>query len=200
MPKKLRNYPIYVAPDIKGYLDSSGQPIVFDERTQRNLDPNDIDDKITIYERQVKEWFLNRASRFLRGNKNGFIVLMLSISYIEGVEQYRQGTDSNRNSRNFFTRGLRRIFGLANVTNTELDDFYIQVRCGLFHNGMTQSKVIINRNYNDPIDFSEADTIKINQKEFLRIIRIDFKEYLRDLREPNNIQLRNNFNAMYSNF
>ncbi len=80
MPKQLRNYPIYIAPEIRGFIDNNGRPVVFDERTNRNLDPNNIDDKILIYERQVKDWFLNRASKLICGNKNGFIVLMISIT------------------------------------------------------------------------------------------------------------------------
>jgi len=107
MPKQLRNYPIYIAPQIRGYLKSNGEPVVFDERTNQNLDPNNIDEKIIIYERQVKEWFLNRASKFLRGKNNGFIVLMITISYIEDVQQYLNGQSSHGNSNRFFQEGMR---------------------------------------------------------------------------------------------
>jgi len=166
MPKQLRNYPIYIAPQIRGYKDEMGQPIVFDEKTQTNLNPNNIDDKIIIYERQVKGWFINRAFRLLRSKNNGFIVLMISISYIEGVQQYINGRTSHNNSNISFQTGLRRIFGL-NEPNHVLGDFYSQVRCGLFHSGMTQNKVIISNEYLQVIDFSEANTIKINPKLFL---------------------------------
>lgn len=199
MPKRLRSYQIYIAPQILGYLDTSGQPIVYDEKTEQSLDPNNINDKIIIYERQVKEWFLNRASRFLRGDKNGFIILMLLISYIEGVEQYRRGNQSIGNSGSYFKIGLQRIFDLHHVNGDKLDQFYHQVRCGLFHTGMTRHQVIISRNYTDPIDFSESDTIKINPKQFLEKIRIDFNNYIKELRDSTNEILRNNFNIMYSN-
>ena len=198
MPKKLREYSIYIAPQIRGYLDD-GRPIVFDEKTRLNLNPNNINDKITIYERQVKEWFLNRASKLLQGDKNGFIILMVSISYIEGVEQYRQGNNSNNNSRNYFEIGLRRIFDLSeiDISDDKLNDFYSNVRCGLFHDGMTRSEVIINRENSEPIDFSELNTIKINPKEFLKKIRLDFNEYLKELRGSENSELKSNFDYMY---
>jgi len=198
MPKQLRDYPIYIAPQIRGYKDRNGQPIVFDERTNRNLDPNNIDDKIVIYERQVKDWFLNRASKLVNGNKNGFIVLMISISYIEGVQQYMNGQTSHNNSARFFREGIRRIFQLNEQDNV-LNDFYSQVRCGLFHSGMTQNKVIISREYEQVIDFSEYNTIKINPKLFLREIRLDFNRYVRLLKNTNNNEERNRFSQMFSN-
>lgn len=199
MSKQLRNHSIYIAPQIVGYIDETGQPIVFDEKTNQHLDPNNIDDKITIYERQVKEWFLNRASRFLNRDKNGFIVLMISVSYIEGVQQYINGrTSQGGDSNNFFQQGLRRIFNL-NESNPVLSDFYKQVRCGLFHSGMTQNKVIISKTYSIAIDFSETDTIKINPILFLRAIRDDFNQFIAKLRNPiNNIE-RNKFDNMFSN-
>lgn len=204
MSKQLRNYPIYIAPNISGVIDNTGRPIVFDEKTRQNLDPNNINDKITIYERQVKGWFLNRASRFLRGDKNGFIILMLTISYIEGVEQYMRGESSEATchqrgrSKEFFREGLRRIFNL-NESDAILNDFYSQVRCGLFHSGMTQHKVIISKTYDNPIDFSETDAIKINPKMFLRAVRWDFNDYIFRLRNPRNTDDRERFNRMFSN-
>jgi len=199
MAKQLRNYPIYIAPNIIGYYDNNGQAIVIDERSNRNLNPNYIEDKIIIYERQVKEWFLNRASELLQGENNGFIILMIAISYIEGVEQYRQGNHSRGNSRNYFTNGLRRIFNLQIINNDELNALYSQVRCGLFHTGMTQSKVVISQEYMQPIDFQEPNTIKINPEIFLNIIRLDFNDYINDLKLLANVTLRDNFNNMFSN-
>jgi len=198
MPKQLRDYPIYIAPQIRGYKDSTGQPIVFDERTNRSLNPNNIGDKVIIYERQVREWFLNRASTLVRDNKNGFIVLMISISYIEGVQQYINGQTSYNNSTGVFREAMRRIFQL-NKSDEVLNDFYVQVRCGLFHTGMTRNKVIISRDYEQIIDFSEYNTIKINPKLFLKVVKNDFNRYIKLLKNLNNNLERNNFDSMFSN-
>ena len=198
MPKQLRNYPIYIAPQIRGQINPDGNPIVFDEKNNTNLDPNNINDKITIYERQVNEWFLNRASALLKKEDNGFIVLMIAISYIEGVEEYRQGQVSNHQSKEFFRSGMRRIYGL-NVEDVTLNDFYDQVRCGLFHSGMTRHKVIINNTFENIIDFTEHNAIKINPKKFLKKIQEDFDGYILTLREQNNNTERNRFNTMFTN-
>mgnify|MGYP000326075518 CR=1 FL=1 len=54
MPKRLRSFPLYIAPEIKGRIGDNGEPKVLDEKTGQELDPTNIDHKIIIYERQVK--------------------------------------------------------------------------------------------------------------------------------------------------
>lgn len=83
-----RNEDIYLAVEILGkYQD--GNPVAIDQRSGETLDPRNIDHKIKIYEREVKEWFLNIASGLIASNgfNNGFIVLMICMAYFEGVEQ-----------------------------------------------------------------------------------------------------------------
>ena len=197
MPKKLREYPIYIAPEIQGVL-INGTPDVDDERTKSKLYVNNIDDKITIYERQVKEWFLKRASRISSSDKNGFVILMIAISYIEGVEQYRIGKSSNGCSKKYFRNGLRRIFDLDSIPDERLNDFYSQARCGLFHNGMTGGQIIINQDFPKAINFSELEIIiKINPKKFLKQIQLDFDKYLKELKKSGDNDLKTNFNTMY---
>jgi hypothetical protein len=197
MPKMLRHYPIYLAPKIRGVIKTNGNAEIYDEKMDEYLDPNSIDDKIKIYERQVKVWFLDCASKLLREENNGFIVLMIATSYIEGVQQYINGETSRRNSMNFFKQGLVRIFSLS-VADQRLNDFYTEVRCGLFHNGMSGRQVIISDEFQQPIDFTEARTIKINPKFFLDELQKDFTNYISKLKEELNSTERNNFNRMFS--
>ena len=175
---------LYVAPHIRGKLEDNGTPLVVDELKNKNLDANNIDDKITIYERQVKGWFLNHATLLKNEEFTGFIILMLGISYIEGVEQYREGQSSHNGSRRFFKNGIKRIFNLNNVPEYKLNSFYDHARCGLFHTGMTGDKVIINSTFKEIIDFSNDDMIKINQKKFTNKIIKDFNDYIKDLKNP----------------
>ena len=79
----------------------------------------------------------------------------------------------------------------------DLNELYREARCGLFHTGMVQGKVIINYNFPDPINFPDPDTIKVNPKILLEDIINDFNQYLDALRtDP---QSRMNFNSMFSN-
>lgn len=196
MSKKLRREPIYIAPEIIGWLDENYNPVVKDERKNRQLDPRNIDDKIIIYERQVKDWFLKPATRYLRGRNNGFIVLMICLSYLEGVEQYKRGQTSNNRSREFFTSSINRLYPNVHSQN-DLNDFYREARCGLFHNGMVRGKIIINYSFEHPIHFDNPRTIKVNPKMLLNDIKNDFKQYIELLKSDN--QSRTNFDNLYSN-
>lgn len=198
MPKRIRHsFPIFIAPEITGFYNEN-TPTAFDEKNLINLNPNDINDKIYIYERQVKEWFLNRASSIISGKNNGFIILMICLAYFEGVEQYRSGSQSNGHSSEFFKRSIRRIYE-NRFTGIQLNDLYSEARCGLFHNGMVSGKILIDLNYGLSIEMPDSETIRINPKLLIKDIKLDFKNYIRDLRNIANITLRANFDLMFSN-
>jgi len=197
MPKKLRREPITIAPDMVGWLDNNGNPIILDHRNNQPIEPYDVDAKIRIYERQVKEWFLLPAKNLIRyNNKNkGFIVLMICLSYLEGVEQYRSGRSSNRHSRAFFISAMNRLY--PNMFNDfQLSDFYTEARCGLFHNGMVGGRIIINNRYNQDIEF-DGDEIRISPSKLLKDVINDFDQYLLSL--ANDQTSRDNFDRMYTN-
>lgn len=198
MPKRLRDEPIYLASEILGDHDNYCNVVILDERTGTKLNPDDIDDKIIIYQRQVEEWFLNCAISLCHRKNNNFVVVMIATSYIEGVEQYRNGRLSNDQSRQCFSNGVRRIFGMKNVSNGQLNMLYKHLRCGLFHNGMSGDAVVLSRNFNSALSFSIRGTIDINPKLFLNAVVQDFNQYIIDLRNQNNTELRDNFDAMFS--
>lgn len=199
MAKRIRrDFPIYIAPDITGFYDSMGIAHAWDEKTGNALDPNNIDDKIYIYESQVKRWFLNKATSLAKGKNNGFLVLMICFSYIEGVEQYIQGSRSNKRSKEFFRDSMNRIYP-GKFLDSDLDVLYSEARCGLFHNGMVRGKILINLEYEDPISIPNADTIMINPNKFLNNIKRDFDNYIAILKKSINCEQRRNFNDMFSN-
>lgn len=197
MSKKLRyQEPIKIAPDIVGWLDEKYEPIVLDERFKTNLNPKDVSDKILIYERQVKDWFLNPAENLISQKNNGFIVLMICMSYLEGVEQYRRGESSDGQSKVFFVSALHRIYP-NQFSDVDLRSLYSEARCGLFHSGMVKGKIIINYTFQESIAFQGTMDIRINPKKLLADIKIDFENFLAELK--GNEKSRNIFNGMYSN-
>lgn len=196
MSKRLRKEPIYIAPGIFGWLDVNYIPHVLDEVSNENLDPFNIDHKIIIYERQVKEWFLNPAKTLSTQKNKGFIVLMVCLSYLEGVEQYRQGLSSERQSSAFFVSSLQRIYP-NRFTDIQLRSLYKQARCGLFHNGMVQGKVIINNSFRHSLEFISDVDIKISPSKLVRDIENDFNAYLNELRIDQ--QSRHRFHQLYTN-
>lgn len=193
MAKQLRpGEEVYIAPGIIGKKDEH-KLVIKVESSDERFDPQKIEDKITIFESQVNGWFLIPAYDLLQKQNCGFVILMVATAYIEEVEQYRRGKSSNRKSKKFFDFGIKRIFGI----DRRKSDFYHELRCGLFHNGMTGPGIRISTSYYEPITFADGGVININQKMFLEKVKLDFANYLEDLRNPEKTKLRDNFNKMY---
>lgn len=196
MTKKLRREPISIAPDIVGLLDENDNPIARDRRNNIDLDPRNPDHKITIYERQVQDWFLAPATRYAKEDESGFIVLMICMSYLEGVEQYKKGQSSRNDSATFFKSAVESLYP-DKYSPHDLDNLYSEARCGLFHDGMVRGMIIINNSFNEPIEFENSSTIKINPKQLLEDIKNDFQQYISQLRSDP--ECRAKFDGMYSN-
>jgi len=186
---------IHIAPGITGKREC-GELFIIDDSTGKQLFPEDnIEDKIKIFERQVNGWFLDKASALLGEEDNGFAILMIATSYIEGIEQYRRGESSNNQSTTFFKEGIKRIFGIN--SDVRLTNLHKELRCGLFHSGMTGPYIRIDSGYSEAVVFSGNNIIKINQRKFLEKVREDFGQYLTDLKDEGKTELRDNFNKMY---
>lgn len=205
MSKKIRDYmDLYIAKDILGKSES-GEKIAIDEyNDNKKLDPILLDNKILIYERQVNGWFLNCAKKLNdESEDNDFVVLMICMSYIEGVIQYKRGKSSDGKSREMFIKSIKNIYPNINFTNDDLKRLYSQSRCGLFHNGMVSSDIILKNDFQKAIEInnvtiSGSDDIKINPKMLLADIINHFNQYILELKNYNNLDLRNNFDTMYS--
>lgn len=198
MPKLLRNEPIFLASGIQGFRDETGYPRALDLSTGHSLDLYSIDDKITIYQRQVEEWFLNRATSLCSRSKNHFVVIMIVTSYIEGVQQYRTGSSSIGQSRKVFSDSFERIFGIHNITKRQVTILYEHLRCSLFHNGMSGNAIILNSHLRNAIEFLDDQTIHINPRLYLSAVINDFNQYIFELRNRSNYLLRDNFNRMFT--
>lgn len=217
MPKSLRNAPLYLAYGI--YAENMNSVIdKLHDNTQ--LCPITINDKILIYERQVKSWFLDVAFKLFEedGEKNegksedetfytnSFVALMIGISYIEGVQQYKEGRSSrNRGNKVCFRRGFREIFENVNtttnneqLTNNQIDAFYSSARCGLFHNGMTGGNIVLRYDCGSPIFFEGIDLIRVNPWLFLEYIKSDFERYIEILNDESNEEAREKFSGLFS--
>lgn len=180
-------------------------PWVFDQRLvnkylaenkppkESALDYRDIETKILVYEDRVKGWFLDVANELKKNNEAGFIILQISLSYIEGNQQYREGKSSRNVSEKFFIRGMSRIFKRRGKNYKKLlKDFYKQVRCGLFHDGMTRRNVTISGEFKKDLLFTKNE-IKINPHKFLDTIYEDFENYIKQLKNKKNARLRKSF-------
>lgn len=197
-------FPIYVAHQMRGDCEN-GSPKVKDESrypSPKELAPTLLVDKIEIYERQVKGWFLEPATLLfdLVNFQASFVIIAICFSYLEGVEQYRQGKASNNRSFEFFSSSFKRIFGDNALDGDELKKLYKQGRCGLFHDGMTQSDVIADMELDVPITTvwnSQVCLVHFHPKLLLEHVAQDFDDYIMELREDLASDLSKNFDKMY---
>lgn len=170
------------------------------EPKESAFDPNNIDTKILVYEDRVKGWFLEIAGKLKTDNEAGFVILQIALSYLEGNQQYRKGENSRNNSEVFFKESLKRIFPelcIRQNIDRLLHNFYVGVRCGLFHDGMTRRFVTISGEFSDALSI-HANEIKINPHKFLDKITEDFDEYITELKDTSNTVLRRNFENIWS--
>lgn len=198
MSKRIRRGdPIYIAPEIIGWEDEEGEYKVIDKRTNESLDPKDPHHKIKIYKRQVYDWFLTPATNLVKykPKNKGFIVLMICLSHLEGVEQLRRGRSSRGRSEEFFIQAMGRLYP-SEFRNDQLANFYKEARCGLFHDGMTRGMIIVNNDFPKSIDFVNSD-IHVSPSKFLKDIKKDFENYLQELLI--NEDSRTHFDNIFSN-
>jgi hypothetical protein len=205
MPKRITpDHPIYVAHEMLGMVEG-GLQIVKDELKPGSsaLNPTEFNNKIKIYERQVNGWFLYPA-RYLfnsMGFQAGFVIITVCFSYLEGVEQYRQGLSSKGRSAQLFYDSFKRVFGENTLDDIALKTLYEQGRCGLFHDGMTRSDVIANMELKEPIakvHNGDADLIHFNPEQCLVSVEKDFDGYINELKDSPEADLAKNFDKMYN--
>jgi hypothetical protein len=176
--------------ELQAVLESPG--VFVDSRTQREYPEDDIETKILVYEDRVLGWFLQYGQLLQEHHDAAFVVLQVALAQIEGIEQYRRGMSSERKEGEFFRSGITRVFSLTNADDQWLRDLYRLVRCGLFHDGMTRAGVQIENRFDRALEFDGAN-IKISPNKFLDAVTAYFTDYMAQLKEPANVELRNSF-------
>jgi len=157
-----------------------------------------LDTKILVFQDRVKGWFLDIARGLCEKDGNsGYIVLQIAASQIEGTQQYFEGTSSEGQSKKAFVRGMKRVFGpQAMGHDALLEDFYSRVRCGLFHDGFTKANVGISWGVGFPVSFGGGG-IMVNPRMFLAAVDASVEEYVKQLQDPSNQDLRKKFETRW---
>jgi hypothetical protein len=202
--------------------------IIFDSKENQELPKDDIQTSVLIYEDRVKGYFFDQARKLLglpslnnedSDRFSAYTVLMIALSQIEGMQQYREGESSDRDkskgitsrSKESFNRGMTRIFNLGGENIEDLEKLYSVARCGLFHDGFTKGLVYLALDF-DNSEYQEALKIEkweyntekirfgINPKLFLAEVEKDFDQYISDLRNssPEFDKLREKFNKLWT--
>jgi hypothetical protein len=162
-----------------------------------HLKTGNIETLIAIYEDQVRGWFFDHATALEKSSDHaGLVTLLVVLSYVEGHAIFYRGEDSKRDSRGFFREAFKVIFRLSGeeseARDKAINEVYGEMRCGLFHTGMTRGKVLISNHHEDSITITNT-AIMVNPKLLLASAEDHLSHYLMRLRNPDEKVLRANF-------
>jgi len=177
--------------------------------TVRDLTGATFETKVAIYEGQIRGWFHDPARIIERvSNSAGFVLLLICLSYVEQHALFYKGKTSSNQSRAFFRDAFQAIFRISPdatrnidqaLIDQALDHIYDQVRCGLFHVGLTRDKVRLSGDYDNPVRIDMDPESKavlhigINPHLMLNVIEDHLSAYVCRLRNGNEQRLRENF-------
>ncbi len=184
---------IYVSE--KHQYDSIRDVIIYSDKTEKNY--NDIYVKIDIYQARTEGWFFDVAKQMVKhGMSPGdYIAIMVSLSYLEGVQQFREGSETPQGkSGEWFRKSAKRVF--PNQIDDVIDRLWKETRCGLFHAGFTNGKVYLSHEVAEAIKL-EGNFIRINPKLFLDCVSDDLNNFIAELRDQRSAKLRANFEKLW---
>jgi len=170
--------------------------------TIEKLSTGQLADMIDVFEDQMLGWLIDPAN-ILRGHQHaGFGILAIVLSYFEPIGQFLDGKAGD--SKHQFVKGLRSVFPDLDpdIPQALFNELYDQVRCGMFHQGLTKAKVLITPAGPYPIEVIHGPDHDVVQIKLVPVNLIDAIHghlllYVGKLRNPENVQLRENFERWF---
>jgi hypothetical protein len=174
------------------------------------------EDRIDAYEARTRGWFLDHARMLLDVPDGEMAALHLMLAYLESSTIFRRGESSRTREREFFRLAFRDIFPDSEWTRLpgaptsptffeDVADFlWTQLRCGLYHEGMTKTHVWVSRDHAASIHLAGSGTPQdpftaiINPAFFLKRIDGHLSAYIAALRKADDTsEIRRRFNAAW---
>lgn len=190
--------------------------------------PLSIDDKITIFEDRTIGWKIDIADQVINGRiepngsyerepipGSGFATLDIIFSYFEMIAKYGSGFAQTGSSKKYFKQGVYSVFPVlhqariqANIPSIQGDvsslaDYtlgllYEGIRCGLYHSGITNGRVVLTGEIQEPIAIElQTMVLYVNPHLLVPELKRHFSVYVGCLRDPIQKNLRNNFEARF---
>lgn len=158
-------------------------------------------DIVDVFEDRMLYWLIVPAKNLLKVKHGEVAAVSLATSYIEGIEIYASGEDSNGKSRRFFCRSFKKIFagfsGPAYMQDAIASALYDTLRCGFAHDAMFRSGIYFSSVRKEAFsvtwpkkngDFDRKGRMEsavINPRRFVEGIEGHFTEYVKELRARN---------------
>ncbi len=159
-----------------------------------------IEDKIDVFEDQVLGWLVTPAKMMGSSQHSGFAMLAVTLAYFEPVGQFLEGKAGKSEAQ--FTLGMKAVFpAMASADPILFSELYNQLRCGMFHRGITKGKVRVARGTMNQLVFFRSPTqvtaIIVDPWRLLEAVELHVKEYANQLRYGADVVLRHNFERWF---
>jgi hypothetical protein len=183
--------------------------------TVDKINSKDINDWIDVFEDRMIHWILDPARFLLKYDHNVQPIAHLIVHYFEIFMMYFSGQDSDSKSKSFFRNGFIEVYKNSHKNHSFLerlaDKIYTNARNGFFHSGLGKKDLYLSTVYNEPFRMvlpdeedgsvnynGEMGEICINPHLLLRDIGSHFVDYIQMLRNPENVELRENFQKTFT--
>jgi hypothetical protein len=160
--------------------------------------------KIQVFEDRVRGWQLDIAEKCRASSEHsGYGVLHIITSYFEMIAKYEDGFVEKGRSAEYFKRGVLLVFPSlrghkSGVSDQVLNGLYEGLRCGLYHGGGTEGNILVTWNQNDAMrSTQDGRSVMINPDQIVQAVKTHFDGYLQQLRDLNNVELRNKFQRRF---
>ncbi|MCW5213183.1 hypothetical protein VU04_09780 [Desulfobulbus sp. TB] len=182
--------------------------------TTKKLEPPFYRDLVDVFEDRIRYWVLKPAQKLLEYRNDQIAAVSILINYIEGIQIYLSGEDSNGKSFKFFEDGFSEIFkpnhDMSDRVSNNADKYvakaiYKQVRCGFSHDGMFRYTILFDNKCNHVFLLTfkkengklmykkDVESIIINPKKLYNAIEAHFNLYIRELKKNNDKEMSDNF-------
>ncbi len=177
----------------------------------KKLEPPFFRDVVDVFEDRMLHWLILPAKKLLLMEHGDVPAVALAINYFEGIEIYFSGSDSDRQSREFFIRGFFRVFtgfsGPDHLRRRVASALYDHLRCGFAHEGTFRHGILFSTIRKEPFTITwpkkdgeldadgKLESAIVNPESFVEKIEDHFREYVRQLRTPGDSELKVKFKA-----
>lgn len=179
--------------------------------TYKKLEPPFYKDLVDVFEDRMRYWMLYPAKKLLSNRIDQVAALGILLNYLEAIEIYTTGNDSNKKSYEFFKNSFSKVFAITVGDESGIDEcakaLYVQARCGFAHDGGFRNKVFIKDTTQNAIVitwpmengkfvFSRGiESIIINPVRFYQVIEIHFENYLKKLKSRKDQNIVDSFKS-----
>jgi hypothetical protein len=176
--------------------------------------------KVEIFAERVQGWQIEVAQEIKKQiiNADGegvmghaaYGLIAVFFSYFEMLGQFLAGKTSDITVRGFstmspsdaFAEGFKYVYPSTKLVGSEIKLIYSRIRCGLYHDGFTKKKVLIDGTYKFGFDVSDGK-VRMNPHIVVNDVAASFKKYVKelqstgDLSKPKRIAFKKLFDFNY---